>query len=98
MNIVNDVNKPKTTTIRIFDELDDAIKSKPKRVIYIVGTNDLTNVINLLNNSKKNVKRIIVELSTLNFVCSGIINRKGRKNMDKSFTETNQRLYLLQLK
>ena len=90
MNIVNDVNKPKTTTIRIFDELDDAIKSKPKRVIYNVGTNYLTNVINLLNNSKKNVKRIIVELSTLNFVCSGIINRKDRKNMDKSVTETNQ--------
>ena len=90
MNIVNDVNKPKTTTIRIFDELDDAIKSKPKHVIYNVGTNDLTNVINLLNNSKKNVKRIIVELSTLNFVCSGIINRKDRKNMDKSVTETNQ--------
>ena len=47
----------------------------------------MTKGINLLNNSKKNVKKINVELPKTNIGFSGIINRKDTKNMDETVTE-----------
>ena len=52
------VNKPEVTSERILDEIDDVIKSKTEHLVIHVGTNDLTNGINLLNNAKKIVKKI----------------------------------------
>ena len=52
------VNKPEATSERILDEIDDVIKSKPEHLVIHVGTNDLTNRINLLNNAEKIVKKI----------------------------------------
>ena len=56
------VNKPGPTSDRILDEIDDVIKSKPEHLVIHVGTNDLTNGINLLNDAKKIVKKITKKL------------------------------------
>ena len=41
------VNKPGATSERILEEIDDIIKSKPEHLVVHVGTNDLTNGINI---------------------------------------------------
>ena len=85
-------NKPGATSERILEEIDDIIKSKPEHLVIHVGTNDLINGVNLLNNAKKIVKKINEKFSKTCIAFSSIINRKDRKGIDKKLTETNQRL------
>ena len=73
-------NKPGATSERILEEIDDV---KPEHLVIHVGTNDLTNGINLLNNAKKIVKKINEKLPKTCITLSSIINRKDRKGIDK---------------
>ena len=73
-------NKPGATSERILEEIDDVI---PEHLVIHVGTNDLTNGINLLNNAKKIVKKINEKLPKTCITLSSIINRKDRKGIDK---------------
>ena len=41
----------------IVGKIDDVLNQKPESLIFHVGTNDLTNEINLLNNIKKNCRQ-----------------------------------------
>ena len=75
------LNKPGATNERILIE----------RIID-VGTNDLSNGINLLNDIKKIFKQINAEEPKANIAFLSIINRKTRKKMGKYVTETNHRL------
>ena len=47
------VNFPGGTSEKILEKLDDIIKEQPDDLIVHVGTNDLTNNVNLLTNIKK---------------------------------------------
>ena len=56
-------NKPGATSERLsLEELGNLIKYQLERVIIHVGTNDLTNGINVLNNAKKIVKELTTKL------------------------------------
>ena len=87
------VNKPGATSNRLLlEDLDNLVKYQLESVIIHVGTNDLTNGINMLNNAKKIFKKLMTELLKVNIAFSGLITRKDKKNLDKNVTETNKRL------
>ena len=50
------VNFPGGTSKKIPEKLDDIIKEQQDDLIADVGTNDLTNNVNLLTNVKKNLQ------------------------------------------
>ena len=52
------INFPLGTSKKIADQLDDLIKGKPDDLIVHVGTNDIANNVNLLNNVKKIFRKI----------------------------------------
>ena len=45
---------PHTTSEKILEEIDETIKQKPDSIIIHAGTNNLTNIIILLDSAKKN--------------------------------------------
>ena len=90
---VKAVNKPGATSKRLLlEDLDNLIKYQPENAIIHAGTSDLTNGINMLNNAKKIVKELTTKLPKVKIAFSGLITRKGKKNLDKNVTETNKRL------
>ena len=80
------------TSADIADKMDDILEEKPKSVIVHVGTNDLTNDINLLNNVKKIVKKTKKKSPSTKLCFSDIIVRKDKKNLEKPRADTNSRL------
>ena len=50
---VDDLNIPGATSGDIADKIDDVLEGKPELLIVHIGTNDLTNNVNLLSNAKK---------------------------------------------
>ena len=46
------------TSEKITDQLDDLIKGKPDDLIVHVGTNDIANNVNLLNNVKRFFRKV----------------------------------------
>ena len=58
------MNIPGATSGDIVDKIDDVVEGKPESLIVvrmtirIVGTNDLTNNVNLLSNVKKIVSKV----------------------------------------
>ena len=55
------VNFPSGTSEKILEKLDDIIKEQPDSLIVYVGTNNLTNNVNLLNNVKKIFNKVSKE-------------------------------------
>ena len=53
------VNSPGGTSEKILEKLDDNIKEKPEDLIINVGTNDITNNVNL----RANLKIVFKEVS-----------------------------------
>ena len=86
------VNKPGATSERILEESGGAIKSKPEHLVIHVGTNDLTNGINLLNNPKKIVKKINEKLPKTCIAFSRIINRKDIKGIYKKLIKDQSKI------
>ena len=68
--------------------MDDILGDKPQSLIVHVGTNDLTNNVNPLNNVKK-----IVNKTKKKSPFSDIIIRKYRNNLGKSRADTNSRFF-----
>ena len=52
------INFPGGTSEKMTDHLDDLIKGKPDDLIAHVGTNDIANNVNLLNNVKKIFRKV----------------------------------------
>ena len=52
------INFPGGTSEKMTDHLDDLIKGKPDDLIVLVGTNDIANNVNLLNNVKKIFRKV----------------------------------------
>ena len=71
--------------------MDDILEDKPQSLIVHVGTNDLTNDVNLLNKVKKIVNKTKKESPNTTTSFSNIITRKDRNNLDKSRADTNSR-------
>ena len=65
---------------------------KPDCLLMHVGTNDLTNNVNLLNSVKKMVKKVKNSSPNTKLVFSSVILRKDKKDISKKDGETNQRL------
>ena len=75
------VKFPGGTCEMILEKLDDIIKEQPGDLIVHVGTNDLTNNVNLLTNVKKIFNKVFKELPSTSIVFSFIINRKDKTNI-----------------
>ena len=67
------------------------MKVKPDCLLVHVGTNDLTNNVNLLNSVKKQPKSENFSLNT-KLALSSATMRKDKKDISKKVNETNQRL------
>ena len=77
------------TSEKIIQNVDDLLKNKPEDLVIHVGTNDITNRVNLLNSVKKIVKQASDISPRTTVVFSSIIVRKDKKNLEKSLTDTN---------
>ena len=62
------------TSKKILEKLDDIIKKQPDDLIVHVGTNDLTNNINLLTNVKKIFNKVSKESPSTSIAFSSIIH------------------------
>ena len=80
------------TSEKIIQNVDYLLKNKPDDVMIHVGTNDITNGVNLLNRVKKIVKQVcdISPRTTVAFL--SIIVRKDKNHVGKPLIDTNTRL------
>ena len=86
------VNFPGGTSEKILEKLDVIIKEKPDDLIVHVGTNDITNNVNLLTNVKKIFNKVSRELPSSSIALSSTINRKDKMNIQKILIDKNARL------
>ena len=86
------MNLPGSTSEKILEKLDDIIKEHPDDLIVHVGTNDLTNNVNLLTNVKKIFNKVSKESLSTSIAFSSIINCKDKTNIQKTLTDTNSHL------
>ena len=77
---------------KVLEQLDDIIKEKPDNLIGHVGTNDITNYVNLLSNVKKIFNKVSRESPSTAIAFSSIINRKDKTNIQKTLTYAITRL------
>ena len=77
------MNIPCGTIIGMVEKINN-LETQPKFLIVHVGTNDLTNDVNLLNNVKKIVTNTVVTFSN-------IITRKDKRSLEKLRSDTNDR-------
>ena len=86
------VNFPGGASEKILEKQDVIINEKPDDVIVHVGTNDITNNVNLLTDIKKIFNKVSKELPSISIAFSSIINRKYKTNIQETITVTNARL------
>ena len=73
-------NYPGATSEEVFDKIDNLLKVKPDCLLVHVGTNDLTNNVNLLNSAKKMVKKVKNSSPNTKLVFSSAILHKDKKD------------------
>ena len=86
------VNFPGGRSEKILEKQDDIIKEQPDDLIVYVGTNDLTNNVNLLTNVKKIFNKVSKEFPSTFIAFSSITNRNDKTTIQKTLTDTNARL------
>ena len=86
------VNIPGDTSESLLEKLDIIIMENPDNFIVQVGTNDITNNVNLLANVKKIFNKTFKILPSTSIAFSSIINRKDKKNIQKTLSDTNGHL------
>ena len=77
------VNFPSGTHEKILEKLDEIIKEKPDDLIVHVGTNDISNNVNLFDQRQKIYNKTSKESSSTSISFSSIINRKDKTNIQK---------------
>ena len=84
---VDVLNFPGATSADVLTKIDDVLNKKPASLIVHVGTNDVTNDINMLfvNKTNKTSPNTVLTFSN-------IIFRKDKKNLEKTRADTNSRL------
>ena len=75
-------------SVNIIENLEDLLKNKTEDMLIHVGTNNITNGLNLLNSVNK-ISNISPRTTV---VFSSIIVRKDKKNVEKPLTDPNTRL------
>ena len=85
-------NYPRAKSENILDKINDLLKVKPDCLLVHVGSNDLTNNVNLLNTVKQMVKKVKNSSPNTKLVFSSVILRKDKKDISKKVGEINQRL------
>ena len=80
------------TSVDIVDKMDVILGDKPKSIIVHVGTNDLTNDVNLLNNVKKIVNKTKKKSPNTKLCFSDTIIRTDKKTLEKPRVDTDARL------
>ena len=85
------VHFPRATSSNVLTKIDDMLNKKPASLIVHVGTNYLTNEINLLSNAKK-INKIKKKSPNTVVTFSNIIVRKYKRNLEKARADTNSRL------
>ena len=88
---VKNVNFPGGTREKILKKVDEKIKEQPDDLIVHVGTNDLTNNVNLLTKVKKIFNKVSKESLSKSIAFLSIINRKDKMNIQKILPDTNAR-------
>ena len=83
------VNFPGGISEKILEKSDDIIKKKPEDLIVHVGTDDITNNVNLLTNLKKIFNKTSEKASSTSVAFSSISNCKDKTNTQKTLTDTN---------
>ena len=73
------------------NEIDEVLKGKPESLIIDIGTNNLTNNINLLRNVKEIVNKAKKTSPDTVLRFSDIVFRKDKKNIEKMRADTNSR-------
>ena len=101
LNNINSRNKLKevdvlnfsdATSADVLTKIEDVLNKKLTSLIVYVGTNDLTNDINLLSNVKKIVNKTNNTSPNTVLTFSNIIFQKDKKNLEKTREDTNSRL------
>ena len=78
---VDVLNIPGAISGDAVDKIDDVLEGKPELLIVCVGTNDLTNNINLLNNAKKIVNKVKKNsFDTVLSFSNIIVRRRDKRN------------------
>ena len=80
---VDVLNFPGATSLDVLTKIDDVLNKKPVSIIVHVGTNGLTNDINLLSNVKKIVNKTNKTSPNTVLTFSSVIFRKD-KNLEKT--------------
>ena len=80
------------TSNDIARKIDDVLNQKPESLTVHVGTNDLINDINLLNNIKKIVTKTRQKSLNTLLIFSNIIIRKDKRNLERLRADTNSKL------
>ena len=88
---VDVLNIPGATSGDIVDKIDDVLERKLESLIVHVGTNDLTNNVNLLSNVKIFFNKVKNRSPDTALSFSNIIRRDNR-NLEKMRADTNSRL------
>ena len=89
---VNVKSYPGATSEDILDKINNLLKVKPDCLLVHVGTNDLTNKVDLLISVKKMVKKVKNSSPNTKLVFSSVILHIHKKYVSKKVGETNQRL------
>ena len=91
-NEVDVLNFPGANSADVLTKIDDVLNKKPESLIVRVGTNDLTNDINLLSNVTKIVNKTNKTSPNTVLTFSNIIFRTDKKSFEKTRADTNSRL------
>ena len=89
---VNVKSYPGATNEDILDKINNLLKVKPDCLLVHVGTNDLTNNVDLLISVKKMVKKVKNSSPNTKLVFSSVILHIHKKYVWKKVGETNRRL------
>ena len=76
----------------MLDHIKPTLRKNPKNIILHVGTNDLTNNIDTIQNFKEIIKLIRTKSPNSNVAVSNVVIRADKKNMVEKVQELNKKI------
>ena len=81
-----------STSADLLDHIKPTLRKNPKNIILHVGTNDLTNNIDTIQNFKEIIKLIRTKSPNSNVAVSNVVIRADKKNMVEKVQELNKKI------